>query len=83
MPEQWQVSFPPGLMQLKYKIPHGEAAVFRDAVSILYSGPQPDKHQAVAGFEDVYEYEKNGYRIRYQIIWAERKTRIVFFDVAA
>ena len=81
MPEQWQVSFSSGLMQLKYKIPRGEAATFRDMVAMLYDGPQPDDHRAVEGFEDVYEYEQNGYRIRYQVIWAERKNRIVFFDV--
>lgn len=78
--QQWNVSFSPVALKDKYKIPRGEAAMFRDAVAVLYAGPHPQGAEAVQDEPNTFQYVRNGYLIAYEVMQEERTNRIVYFD---
>lgn len=78
--QRWNVRFAPPAVRDKYNIPRGEAAVFRDAIAVLYEGPQPAGAQPVPGALNTYVYVRNGYVIAYETQPATRTNRILYFD---
>lgn len=78
--QQWDVRFSPVALQDKYKIPRGEAALFRDAVSVLFVGPHPAGAEAAPNAANAFQYWRNGYMIVYEVLQETRTNRIVYFD---
>lgn len=75
----WNIRFAPAATQDRYKIPRGEAALFRDAVAMLYDGLPADA-QPVPGAPNTYKYSRNGYLIAVEV-QAERQThRVLYFE---
>lgn len=77
---QWNVSFSPVAVRDKYKIARGEAALFRDAVAVLYESSQPEGAMAIAGAPNTFEYARSGYLIAYEVIVDQRTNRIIHLE---
>jgi hypothetical protein len=76
---QWTLRFAAAATRDKYKIPRGEAALFRDAVAVLYAGPPADA-KPVPGAPNTYTYSRHGYLIAFEV-QAERRThRVLYFE---
>ena len=72
---KWTIRFAPGATADRYSIPRGQAAVFRDAIAVLYDG-MPEDAQPVPDVDDLSVYDRNGYRIWFQML-EEIKTLLV------
>jgi hypothetical protein len=77
---RWNVSFSPVALQDKYKIPRGEAALFRDAVAELYDTAKPAGAEPVPGIPNTFIYARSRYLIAYETILATRTHRVLYFE---
>ena len=78
--QRWTISFLPLAVRDKYHIPRGEAALFREAIAMLYDGPQIADAKPVAGILNTYEYSRNGYMISYEVLEEVRTIRVIYFE---
>ena len=76
---QWNIRFAPAATQDRYKIPRGEAALFRDAVAVLYHGLPVDTHP-VPGALNTYKYARNGYLIAVEVQTEHQTHRVLYFE---
>jgi hypothetical protein len=66
-------------MSDRYAIPRGQAAVFRDAIAVLYEG-MPQDVQPMPDIDDLYVYERYGYRIWFQMLEGSRTMLVISFQ---
>ena len=75
----WIIRFSPVATKDKYRIPRGEAALFRDAVALLYHG-QPADAQPVPAAPNTSVYSRNGYLIAFEVLIESRTNRVLYFE---
>ena len=80
MRARWTVRFAPEVQHEKYGIPRGEAAQFQDAIAILFDGPTPAGYEPLSGHSSIFVYERNGYRIWYEVIEDAKSIRVLYFE---
>jgi mRNA-degrading endonuclease RelE of RelBE toxin-antitoxin system len=80
--QKWTVKLTPDAVADKYKIARGEAAKLSEALALLYGGPQPSgcKPYGEGSLGHVFEYQRNGYRIIYEVLAEQLTIRVIFFE---
>lgn len=76
---QWTLQFSSVATRDKYKIPRGEAALFRDAVAVLYAGPPADA-KPVPDAPNIYFYSRQGYLIAFEAKMEQRVVRVLYIE---
>jgi hypothetical protein len=75
---RWTIHFAAAAMRDRYKITRGQAAVFLEAVAVLYQGVPPDA-KPVPGAAQTFEYTRHPYRIACQVI-GRQAVRVLYFE---
>ena len=57
--KRWNIRFTPQTRLDYSHIPRGEAANFRDAVAVLFNGPNPPEIKVVAIEPNLFQYQMN------------------------
>jgi hypothetical protein len=76
---RWIIRFSPVATRDKYQIPRGEAALFRDAVAVLYQG-RPADAKPVPAAPNTYLYSRNGYLIAFEVLAESQTNRVLYFE---
>ncbi|MDQ3248471.1 MAG: hypothetical protein M3Q45_04605 [Chloroflexota bacterium] len=77
---RWNIRFSSVANQDKYRIPRGEAAAFRNAIAVLYDGPQPPGVRPIPNTVNSFEYTRNGYLISFEALVEIQTNRVIYFD---
>jgi mRNA-degrading endonuclease RelE of RelBE toxin-antitoxin system len=76
---KWSIRFAPGATTDRYAIPRGQAAIFRDAIAVLYEG-MPHDAQRVPDLDSLYVVDLHGYRIWFQMLEEIRTMLVISFQ---